>query len=107
MKLRQAANQVKLSLTARYGYFSEDKPIVTIRDGESPGGPHAVVSWECGPPQWATNDTYWLHEEIAPVIAEFSVNTQYKASYYKPYFDEIEGFIMEAINSYELGIYPD
>jgi len=125
MELRQVAEKVKMDLIARYGYFTEDRPVVTFgidliggiwtldKRGETEASdeecenPYAVVSWECGPPQWSTGDTYWLHEEIAPLMQEFGVDPKYDSSKYKPYFDEVEGFYMEPVNSYQLAIRPN
>lgn len=99
-KLRKEAERVAATLKERYGYYTDFEPKVEDH------GDFATVAWE-GPMDWPTGDTYWLHEEVAPMMAEFGADTAYKPENYKPYWDERPGFYYEAHNSTTLGIYPD
>lgn len=101
LSLRGAAEQVAKNLVDRYGYYSSDKPVVRQIDNNM-----YSVSWN-GPTDWATNDTYGFHEEIAGDIAEFGGDTEYNADSYTPYYDEIPGFFMEPNTGYELHIMRD
>lgn len=99
-KLMKEANRVAGELLENYGYYTSDKPVV--REGEH----CALVAWD-GPTDWATNDPYWLHEEIADYVAEFGGSTKYNAEAYKPYYTEKPGFYYEPYDGYTLGVYPD
>lgn len=100
LSAKDVADKVAKDLVDRYGYYTDDKPVVREIDGGY------SVSWN-GPTDWATNDTYWFHEEIASMRAEFGGDTSYNEEDYKPYYDDVRGFTLEPINGYELGIYPD
>jgi hypothetical protein len=99
-KLMKEANRVAGELLENYGYYTSDKPVV--REGEN----CALVAWD-GPTDWATNDTYWLHEEVADYAAEFGGGKKYNAEAYKPYFTEKAGFYYEPYDGYTLGVYPE
>lgn len=99
-ELSRAALLVKLNLVARYGYYSDERPVVSFIEDEQ----CYVVSWEGGPFDWATNDPYWLHEEIVPMMKEFKVDTRYNAEEYEPYFDELPGFYYEPVTGSQLSI---
>lgn len=101
LSLRGAANRVAQNLVDRYGYYSDDKPVVRQVDRDT-----YSVAWN-GPSDWATNDTYGFHEEIAGEMAEFGGDPSYKSDSYKPFYDEIPGFFMEPNTGYELHIYRD
>jgi hypothetical protein len=101
VSLKGAANRVAQNLVDRYGYYSDDKPVVQQVDRDT-----FSVSWN-GPSDWPTNDTYGFHEEIAGDIAEFGGETAFDADSYKPYFDEIPGYYMEPNTGYELHISRD
>ena len=101
--LTEAAEKVVKTLVDRYGYYSDSRPVVSI-ETDKWGGMYAQVMWECGPPQWATGDTYWLHEEVASMMAEFGADTAYDADKYRPYWDAEWGTFYEAQNSFTLHI---
>ena len=94
MSVGDAAQKVADTITDRYGYYSDDEPVVRVHDRET-----ASVSWE-GPMDWTTNDPYWFHEELVGMGME----SDYNADNYKPYFDEIKGFEMEPYDGYTLMI---
>jgi hypothetical protein len=98
MDIKQVAEQVIATLSERYGYYTEQEPTLIEREDS------VLVSWECGPYQWAGNDPYWLHEELAPMMAEFGADTSYNPDNYKPYYDEVSGFDFEPEESFSLAI---
>jgi len=101
MTVKDAAKKVAQNLVDRYGYYTDQKPVVRQVDNDT-----YSVSWD-GPTDWATNDTYWFHEEIADMMSEFGGDTSYDSSKYKPFYDQIPGFYMEPYSGYELRIYKD
>ena len=101
MSLKDAANKVAKTLVDRYGYYTDDKPVVRQVDDET-----YSVAWN-GPTDWATNDPYWFHEEVASMMAEFGGDTSFDPKKYKPFYDEIPGFYMEPYSGYDLRIYKD
>jgi hypothetical protein len=109
MNVKQAAEQIKSNLIERYGYFTDSEPMIDVRQTlhGSSEPTHALVIWECGPPEWATGDTYWLHEEVAHMLIEFGADPSYDPDQYKPYFDEIAGFYFEPVNSFTLAVFAN
>lgn len=100
--LQEAGNKALEQLIERYGWYSEDGPLVHWDDSS------LTITWECGPPSWALGDTYWMHEEVMSMAQEFGVATPpFKASDYKPFWDGLDGFFYEPYNSYTLTITLD
>jgi len=91
-KLVKAAEQIVKQIVERVGYYSETPPTVKVV------ADRVSIVWEEGPYEWTTNDNYGLHEEL--------VNIGYEGEYkHKPYWDEIPGIFVEAINSWSVGVY--
>lgn len=94
MSLGDAAKKVADTLVDRYGYYTDDEPVIRVHDRES-----ASVSWD-GPTDWAMNDPYWFHEELVG----YGLESDYSADNYKPFFDDIPGFELEPYDGYTLMI---
>ena len=66
------------------------------------------VAWEEGPPNWAMNDPYYAHEEMAAEFGmEFGGDLSYNADDYEPYYDDIPGVWIEPYNSFTVSITKD
>lgn len=99
-KIEHAANHLAAVLMERYGYYTDDKPVIRIENAEK-----AIIAWN-GPEAWATNDTYWLHEEFQILRMEAGIEPEeYNPDHYKPYFDNVPGFEIEAATSYSISIH--
>jgi hypothetical protein len=98
-RIKTVATEIAATLVKRYGYYTDDKPFVEI---VSPT--HARVAWN-GPTDWATNDPYWLFEEVASMMVEFTGEyPKYDAEKYKPFYDEFDGYEIEAETGYSISI---
>lgn len=110
--LQEAGSKVIAQLIERYGYWSEDKPVTMLCDDQRDGHVNSIqVSWECGPPQWALGDTYWMHEELVSMGQEFTMGKDncfiYDPMDYAPFFDQKDGFFYEPYDSFTLSITLD
>ena len=94
MSVGDVATKVANELTDRYGYYTDDEPVVRVHDRES-----ASVSWD-GPESWTQNDPYYFHEELVGMGLE----SDYKEDNYQPFYDEVAGFEMEPYDGYTLMI---
>ena len=107
--LQEAGERVKAQLSERYGYWNESNPVMMTCDDTRDNGINSVqVSWECGPPQWASQDTYWMHEELIYMMEEFTMGQDncfiYDPMDYTPFFDELDGFEYEPVDSFTISI---
>lgn len=94
MNTYQAAMNIAAQLEKNIGYYTDEKPVVKKIDGTW------MVIWECGPMDWASNDNYYLHEEL--------VGLGYYSAYEPANFwTEPNGFYAEAFNSYSIGVYEE